>query len=432
MKMSTPAAPDLGAATREGVMADIDTLPSRLAAEAAASAGAKYVDPTTGKTIDLGLGPDWRSYYTGNQKIRDSWAAKSADEKAAYNNDPLSYAEDYFNNIGKPSGDLMPTIGGDDARARRDIWNALQYQQGGADISRTLEKQRLEDMAELLPQFNELDLNAQKAAYEASLDAAKTGTAAQYDLDLKYRPKFTESELAAQKAAWEQSLDQGEAGTRRMTALQAELLPGVNKLGIDQQRQAFAAAAEAGRSADPIAAALRDQLLKQAGADLAQGGNLTPEQRMRAEENIRGSQVARGNVLGPAASVSEAMALTGYGDDLIAKRQQVAFQALGTQPLMPNFTIQNAVNPVVPNFTAGAGVPSMMPNFNATTSGGPNLGPTAVNKSSLWNYTNANAGQFGANFAKDVWNTKVQDNRAASQQMQDMVMGGAGMVMGMV
>lgn len=432
MKMSTPAAPDLGQATREGVMADIETLPSRIAAEAAASAGAKYTDPTTGKVIDLGLGNDWRSYYQSNQKVQDNWKNLDAGTKAEYGNDPLAYAEDYWNNIGKPNGELPPTIGGDDARARRDIANSLAYQQGGADISRMLEKQRLQDSLELLPQFNELNLQSQKDAYAASLDAAKEGTAAQYDTELAYRPKFTESELAAQKAAFAQSMDQGEVATRRQTALQNELLPGINKLGLAEQAKGYAAAAQAGRDVDPLAAALRDSLLKQTSEDLAQGGNLTAAQKMRAEENIRSGQAARGNILGPAASVTEAMALTGYGDDLLAKRQQAAFQALGTQPLMPNFTVQNAVNPVMPNFSAGQGLPNVTPNFQATTTSGPNLGATNVNKSSLWNYTNANAGQFGANFAKDVWNTNVQDNRAASQQMQQMITQGAGMAMGMI
>lgn len=426
MKMSTPEAPNLAEASREGVMADIETLPTRLMADYAAGAGSKFTDPVTGKTYDFSIGTDWKGYYDANKDVQQAW--NDSNVKEAYGNDPRKFAEDYYNNIGKARGDNLPTYGGDDAANRRAIAAAMQMAQGGADISRTLEKQRLEDSLGLLPKFNELNLDAQRAAYDASLDAGEEGTRRAYDQQLEFMPKFAQLDLANQANAFEQSLGQGEKATRRMTDLQSELLPGINRLGLDQQALGLEAATAAGRKADPLAAALRDALLKRAQDDLAAGGDLSPEQTMRAQENIRTGQAARGNILGPSANVAEAMALTGYGDDLVAKRQQAAISALGTQPLLPNFTVQNAVNPLLPNFSASNSMPQgLTPNFGATTTGGPNLGAQSVQKGPAMGYLDPSAAQFGANFLNNQWNTKVQDNRAASQQMTSLMSSGMGM-----
>lgn len=56
-QQAAPAAPDYAAANREGVMADIETLPLRKQIEAAARMGKDYTDPNTGKTYSFeGLG----------------------------------------------------------------------------------------------------------------------------------------------------------------------------------------------------------------------------------------------------------------------------------------------------------------------------------------------------------------------------------------
>ncbi len=82
IKPEAPPAPDYAAATREGIMADIETLPLRRLIETASKAGAKveYTDPRTGetKTADFaGLGDADLS------RIALDFAVESSDKLAA-------------------------------------------------------------------------------------------------------------------------------------------------------------------------------------------------------------------------------------------------------------------------------------------------------------------------------------------------------------
>ena len=373
MTVKTPEAPDLGKATREGYEADMQTLPLRLMVEQAAAAGESYTDPTNGKVYDF------------------------------------------------------TEYGGDAAKLDRDLKANLALAQGGADISRQLEYQRLQDELALQPQYNKLNLQAQKDAYTASLDAGAEGTRRSYEQELAYLPKFNQAQLAAQAEAYKQSLDLGDTGARRNAALQQELLPGINDLGLSEQNKAYQAAIAAGRQADPGSAALRDALLKGTADDLAMGSNLDAGQTARTEQSVRRGQAARGNILGPTATVEEAMALTGYGDQLKTQRQSAAFQALGTQPLTPQFTTQTAVNTVMPQLQAQNQLNTQNPNFQATTSSGANLKPAAVQQSATWTYGNAGAGQFGANYAMDQWKVKNENAQQNAQAMNSMISSGMGM-----
>ncbi|HLP07950.1 MAG TPA: hypothetical protein VK178_07275 [Opitutaceae bacterium] len=375
MKVSAPETPDYGEAYREGYEADISTLPLRLAIEQAADQGGTYTDPTSGKTYDF-------SAYGTKQE-----------------------------------------------RNAQDIANQLQLLQGGADISRLLEKQRLQDEIGLLPQYNALNLQAQRDAYNASLDAGEAGMKRQYDQQLEYLPLFNKAQLASQKDAYDQSLDLSEQGTRRMTALQQELLPEINDLGLSEQKKAFDLSISAGRDADPLATKLRDELLAQVNGDLAMGGDLTPAQQRMAEQAVRTAQASRGNVLGPTASLSEAMSLMGYGDTLKQQRQAAAVSALGTKPLTANFSAQTAINPVMQNSSAQTGLQNTNPNFQATTTSGPNLAAANVNQGSIWNFTNQTAGQSGVNYNMDVWKTKNANAQQNASAMNGVIgtVAGAGL-----
>lgn len=369
MNVKTPETPDYGEAYREGYEADIDTLPLRLAIEQAADQGMVYTDPTTGKSYDF-------SQY-----------------------------------------------GTKESRNAQSIASQLQLLQGGADISRQLERTRLEDELDLLPQYNQLNLDAQKQAYLASLDAGEEGMRRQYEQQLAYLPQFNEAQLASQAEAYRQSLDLGEEGTRRQTALQSELLPAINDLGIAEQLKAY----NASRDADPAHAALRDALLAQTGDDLALGDMLSAGQQRMAEQNVRSAQAARGNILGPTASIEEAMALQGYGDQLKSQRQAAAVSALGTAPLTANFQVQSAVNMAAPQMQGQTSLQSTTPNFQATTTSGPNLAAQNVNQGSIWNFTNQTAGQSGVDYNMDVWKTKNANAQQNASAMNSMIGTGAGL-----
>ncbi|RME72400.1 MAG: hypothetical protein D6781_02265, partial [Verrucomicrobia bacterium] len=150
---------------------------------------------------------------------------------------------------------------GADTRLQRDIEAALQLQRGGADISRELERGRLEDLRDLLPAFNALNIAQQRAAYQAALEAAKAGEQQRLDLELAYRPKFTASELEAQQKAFDQSLEQGIGATRRLAGVQTELLPWLNNAQLKAQQEAFDQSLEQGIDATRQIAGLQSELL---------------------------------------------------------------------------------------------------------------------------------------------------------------------------
>lgn len=373
MKVSAPKTPDLAESTRAGYEADLSTLPLRLMVEQAASQGKSYTDPQTGKTYDF-------SQY-----------------------------------------------GGEEQRIARDIAANMQLMQGGADISRTLELQRLQDELALMPQYNALNLQSQRDAYNASLDAGEEATRRAYEQELQYLPKFNQAQIASQADTYRASLDLGDEGARRNAALQAELLPEINALSLAEQQKAYDASLAAGRAGDPKAAALRDAMIEMATNDLAAGDQLTDGQRMRAEQNVRRGQASRGNILGPTASLEEAMAITGYGDQLKQQRQAAAVSALGTQPLSANFTTQTAVNTMAPQLQSQQQLNNLTPNFQATTTSGPNLGAANVQRSNLWTYGNQQAGQQGQQWSMDVWKTKNSNAQKDASALNNVLGSAAGM-----
>lgn len=332
-KIDAPATPDYAAANREGIMADIETLPIRLAAEQAASAGTSWTNPADGKTYNFGLGEDWAT-YAKNPTVAAAYEQAKA-TGTANGQSAVQFAQNYYNNVGRGSGDAVPLLGGDAAAARRSIDSALQYAQGGADIQRQLEKQRLSDSLELLPQFNQLNLDAQRQAYDASLTAQQKGQQQAMDLELAYRPKYTESELTAQKQAWNQSMEQGKKATYDYADWQKDLLPQMNALGLDAQRAAYSQgltlADQGAKAAQATMGALNTNLVptrdawgKSVATELAKGSQLTDAQRAQMENDVRSGQAARGNVLGNAAMLDEAIAKFDLGQKLLTQRQAAA------------------------------------------------------------------------------------------------------------
>lgn len=511
MDVDAPEPPDYGAATREGIETDIETLPSRLLAERAAAEGrALYRRPDGSFTLDPRGGGTLVSDFTGV---------------------------------------------GDDTRIERDITNQTRLLEAGAGVARNLERDRLQDMLELLPEYNALNLEQQRAAYDAALDATESGERRRLDLELEMRPRFTESELDAQRQAFGQSLDLSEEGTRRQAALQEELLPrlnragldaqadayrrgldlgdealgrnmaqadqldaarrerlpaqndlnldmqeeaarrgmdlgdealdrnleqvnrllrtqerelpGLNRLGLESQSAAMRAATAAGREANPLAYDTRDTLGRQLLAELEQGDELTPAQRRRVEQNMRASQATRGNILGESAALDEALALSGYGEEIASRRRADALNFINSRDLDPRFesalpadylrtlapnqaapnlradqfegsamdallpnaappalAAQGAINPLMPNMQAGGYTPNM-PAFQATTTGGPNTTPMNMQRTGAWNVTNPNAGAAAVGQA----NTRFQQQMDVAT-MPNPWLQGLGMVAG--
>lgn len=349
-----PAAPDYGAAAREGATTDAALLPFRLAVDRAARLGKSYTDPQTGQTYDFSQ------------------------------------------------------LGGDQALLDMDIAAQKQLMQAGADMSRDYERNRLGDLMELLPRYNDLNLDAQRRAMEDSLRLSDLFTKNQLEQDLAYRPRFGDLQRSEDAKAFDQNLLLGERGTRLMAALQNELLPAANRAGLAAQTEAEQARMDAMRTTDPERWALRQKLMADANSELGAGATLTAQQMERLQQNIRAAQAARGNILGAGAGYDEARMAQDAGESLQQQRRMNALQIMQAGELGPRFTAAQVVNPLMPNYQSAPGVNPMVPNLQATTAGGPNLSPTNINRSGAFSYVNPNASSQSAQLANSQWQTRAQ------------------------
>src|SRR5574343_1764046 len=92
-QVQAPATPDYAQATREGVQADVDTLPLRNAINAAATLGTKYTNPETGQVYDFtGLGSADVAHAALMQQIADA-----PDAAKAYLDLQKRYGVDFIN-----------------------------------------------------------------------------------------------------------------------------------------------------------------------------------------------------------------------------------------------------------------------------------------------------------------------------------------------
>ena len=88
-------------------------------------------------------------------------------------------------------------------------------------------------------------------------------------------------------------------------------------------------AVEAIRQANPKQAALIDRLMADAEEELGYGRRLSPSMRREVEQNVRGSQAARGFGYGPVDVFTEAMELGQAGEEMYARRKGDAAGAVG-------------------------------------------------------------------------------------------------------
>lgn len=359
-----PPPPDYAAAQTAGVQADANTLPFRLAVGQAAQLGKIYTDPATGKVYDFtGLG--------------------AAESNAA------------------------------------SIESARQLMQAGTDMSTASARQQLQSQLQLLPQFNQLNLQQQQAATDMALAASKQFTQNSYDQSLQYQPLFGDLQRGENAKTFAQNLALGTQGTRTLADLQNQLLAGTNKAGLDAQTAATQAGLAALKSSDPARWALQQKLLAASQSDLDAGSGLTPEQLNQMQQQIRGAQAARGNVLGAGAGYDEARMGAEMGQNLQMQRRQQALAVLQGSDIAPKYSSAQPVNPLMPNYGPSQAINPQVPNLSATTTNMPSLSPATINSNPL-QYLNANAGAQGAAFTQGVYGTQTQ---AASQQVNPWAAG---------
>lgn len=160
-----------------------------------------------------------------------------------------------------------------------------------------------------------------------------------------------------------QGLGQG-AQLQQMLDLYSKSAPAIAQQQLDLEKNLGPQRIDLARSelqqADPNRFALSEAFNKQALSDLSLGDQLSSDQQRNVQQQTRMAQTARGNIMGNNPSIQEALAQSGYGQQLKSQRQGVAAQALGLGGANNQFgTIAGAqqgatqYNPMAPSLPFG-------------------------------------------------------------------------------
>jgi hypothetical protein len=458
-KDSQKGAPSITEANKDGVLADMRTLVNRIQVNTAAEAGGVYTDPVSGETFDF------RGKFDPIRFAKDHPTAlkEYVDEQAK--GELQGWTEEQFAKafLGDNQAELDKYRTGSPAyRNQTTIDTAKQMAGAADDINSASMRAQAKTQLELLPEFNALNLKAQEDALNQYIgmmpkfgDAQRTQDAATFrqnvslgnealqnnvDQQAKHLPGINTLSLDMQQQAFnrtqtanetsfQKNLDQADTAAARAVALQQKNLPGLNDLNIRLQTDSYKGADAAGRAVNPNLYGLRDDFATQLREEFASGADLTPAQQRKVQQRIRGSQAARGNILGDGAAFDEAIAESDYAQDMIDKRRGAALGLINSRDLAPNFSSVGVLNPtqvVAPNqgtanFTATTAVNPMMPNFG--TPSAPAMTPTTVGvptsstastikPGNPLSIMDPNAGQSGQNYALNAWNS--QQNRVAN------------------
>lgn len=174
---------------------------------------------------------------------------------------------------------------GDEQLNELDAAQQERLSRAGADLQRNLTRDQYTDLMDLMPKYNQLNLQSQKDAYDASLEASRRGTANSYDQSLEYMPRFGALQRGEDSKTYRNNLDLGDEGARRAADLQDELLPRMNALQRNEDATSYRANLDLGEEGAQRNVDLQkrllpemDQLLRdQAAAGYRQNLDLSEE-----------------------------------------------------------------------------------------------------------------------------------------------------------
>jgi hypothetical protein len=270
MNRSAPNAPDYAAANREGVMADIETLPIRRQIEAAARMGTQVLN--TGYTV------------------REVGGGDAAANARTALNDARSALSGIPRTITQSVGGSMHT----------------------APTTQTVDNPAYTAAQERVA--------AAQTAYQQAISSAPEGGAAvrQY-FDAQGRPVDQSEAVRADFTglgdidAARQQLDfnRESADSQAQTTLYLQ-----QRYGADFIRQRL----EELKLSDPTGFALRESMGNAVSTELAQGSRLSPSMLAEVQQSTRAAQAARGNVMGDANAAVEGMETGNAGYRLFQQR----------------------------------------------------------------------------------------------------------------
>lgn len=357
-EVQQPGTPDYRAATREGYLADIETLPARRRIEALARLGGAdwvYIGPEEEEPekVPWGaeaeyLGPD-NKWYT-----KEEWRQKVNDKEPGFGWIVEGAATIGTQGTGAEPGefDFTPTVNGASTKSRPRI-----------EDREVADNYRWVDFTGL----GDIDYQRQ---YQTQM------TELMLDLNKRYGSEFVSTALEL----WKQADPQGHAAREEL----------FNRI-MEQ----------AGRTRErPIA----EELEKQISSELAAGAELDPETRREIEQSILRRQAQTGNLMGNAPAFAQAMEIGSAAEQRRSQRQQKALSYLtsGVSPEDVEYRTaqQNMAN--LASFMAGQTPQSQ---FSQVSSAGAGVVPFA--SASPLPGLNEAAGQQGAAYALNAFNTQT-------------------------
>lgn len=336
-----PAAPDYGAVARQGIQTDVSTLPTRNLINTGAALGqlVNYTDPLTGapSTADFRGQFDTDAFLKAHpefaQPFKDHGNSLSWLQDAVNATDYLKW-DDVNNQFRQPGGNsalvgntTQNLINSNDAIAQAQL--ALRQKLGIANVNQTMAELRAADpqgwalrdqltqqiggqLGQGAPQVNP---SANLASAENRLwNIANSAPGNDGRLGDLYKQAQGEYSTAVDDAGAQGTLRglQGEAATRLGTRAQDDVARSRLSNIYDEATRLPTEFEDASQRA-------LNPALRQAVSDYALGGRLNDDEARQASNQVRAGQAARGNYLGDAAAVQEAIALADRGD---AKKQQ--------------------------------------------------------------------------------------------------------------
>lgn len=313
---AAPAAPDYAAANREGIQTDIATLPLRNQINQAAQLGQKitYTDPVTGAQKEAD--------FTG---MGNAAAAKQAADILAQSNadlqrQQLALRQELGTKNAAQTAEEIRAADPTGAKLRDSIFNRTQAELDLGSVGATAPSQAIADAAgRLSNRADNVPGNDNRLAslYDRSAAAFNTGT--------------SDMGTNAQNLALQQ-LAANRLGTRADDMGTNATLAGLQ--GIAANRLGTRATDDTNRSrinsvydqATRLPTAFGDinalaltPALASAVQDYQLGGKLNDAELRQTTDNVRAGQAARGNYLGDAAALQEALQQNAASD---AKKQQ--------------------------------------------------------------------------------------------------------------
>jgi len=182
-----------------------------------------------------------------------------------------------------------------------------------------------------------------------------------YAAEQEFQPQFAQLQMDIAKSMTPQLLDMYEETQPRLAAMDRQTLAAQREADIAAVEDLGPRAMEALDQMDTQKSGLMKTLMAQAQEEVDAGGSLTGREARQYQQNVRGSQAARGMGYGPSDALYEAAELQMGSERRQAQRRQNAMQTLAMRqattadPFMAILGRPSAVNPMAAAAVAGQG-----------------------------------------------------------------------------